>query len=110
MTSSTAMRLRAVLRRAGLVRLAMMVLRAIGYEQLFTRAMTRVISRGDCVWNVGANVGHYSRIFPERVGPNSVVSAFEPLPETVDRLRENVADLEGVRIMPFALSASSGAA
>ncbi|WP_419895921.1 FkbM family methyltransferase [Roseomonas sp. USHLN139] len=110
MTSAAARQLRSGLRRTGLIRLAMLLLRRLGYEQLFTRALARVIRPGHCVWDVGANLGVYSAMFGRLAGPQGMVYAFEPLPETVARLRRNLGGAPGIRVMPFALSDSSGLA
>ena len=36
-----------------------------GYEQSFRSAMLACIRPGDCVWDVGANVGFYSELFAD---------------------------------------------
>jgi FkbM family methyltransferase len=110
MTGATARHVRSGLRRVGLIKLAMIVLRKLGYEQLFTKAMQKVTRAGYCVWDIGANVGVYSRMFGELTGPNGMVYAFEPLPETVGRLKSNVSSNPRIKVMPFALSDSSGSA
>jgi FkbM family methyltransferase len=110
MTSSAACRVRTGLRRVGLGRLTVFVLRCLGYEKLFTRSMRKAIEPGHCVWDVGASFGVYSRMFCEMCGPGGAVYAFEPLPDTVARLRTNTSGLDRVRIMPVALSDTSGLA
>src|SRR5258708_3450461 len=76
---------RSVLRRSGLVPLLNRV-RSVwraGYEHVFSRSLLAEIRSGDCVWDVGANVGYYS----QRMAPlASRVVAFEPVPETFSRL------------------------
>jgi FkbM family methyltransferase len=42
--------------------------------------MLATIHPGDCVWDVGANLGHYTALFGDRVGPDGLVLAFEPAP------------------------------
>ena len=104
MTGRTAIRVRLILRRLGVAGLGMRMLRTIGYERLFTKAMEAAIRPGYCVWDVGANVGAYSQTFSQWVLPEGKVFAFEPLPETLPRLRSNVADASNVRVLPLALS------
>jgi FkbM family methyltransferase len=108
MTSSTAMTLRRVARRVGLVKAAMLLLRSLGYEQLLTKAMAARLLPGACVWDVGANVGHYTRLFSERVGSSGRVYAFEPLPVTVAKLTAAARGLDNVSILPIALSDHTG--
>nr|WP_274607310.1 FkbM family methyltransferase [Paracraurococcus ruber] len=83
-------------------------LRRLGYEVVLRGVVRRVIRPGDCVWDVGANRGLYTRMFGEKVGPDGTVVAFEPVPHTAERLRAAVADLPRVRTLPLALSDSSG--
>jgi FkbM family methyltransferase len=54
-----------------------------GYEENFGKAMFDCIRPGDCVWDVGANVGLYSELFAEAVGPTGTVISFEPAPDSV---------------------------
>jgi FkbM family methyltransferase len=54
-----------------------------------TWAITHV-GEGDTVIDAGANVGLYSIVLARAVGPTGRVVAFEPVPETVERLRASV--------------------
>jgi FkbM family methyltransferase len=45
--------------------------------------MSDCIRPGDCIWDVGANVGLYSELFAEAVGPAGTVVSFEPAPDSV---------------------------
>jgi len=83
------------------------------YEQGFMSAMLACIRPGDCVWDVGANIGFYSELFAEAVGPSGKVISFEPSPACVavleERLNERpVGALWGV--VPVALSNKNGEA
>ena len=49
----------------------------------------KLISSGDWVVDVGANVGHYTKKFSELVGPSGRVIAFEPVPTTFSLLSAN---------------------
>jgi FkbM family methyltransferase len=63
-------------------------------------------------WDVGANVGFYTLLLAELVGPQGKVFAFEPLPHSVDLLRRHV-EMNGhrnVRIFPCALADFDGEA
>src|SRR5258708_14187823 len=76
---------RSLLRRSGLVPLLNRV-RSVwrtGYEDVFSRSLLAEIRSGDCVWDVGANVGYYSQ---RMAALSSLLLAFEPVPETFSRL------------------------
>jgi len=49
-----------------------------------------MITAGDWVVDVGANVGHYTKRFSDLVGPEGRVIAVEPVPETFELLSANV--------------------
>jgi FkbM family methyltransferase len=59
-----------------------------GYEERFRAAMFACIRPGDCVWDVGANIGLYSELFAEAVGPTGKVISFEPSPDCVTIIEE----------------------
>jgi FkbM family methyltransferase len=52
--------------------------------------LSTLITSGDWVIDVGANVGHYTKRFSELVGPTGRVIAFEPVPETFALLAANL--------------------
>lgn len=58
------------------------------YEESFRAAMFECICPGDCVWDVGANVGLYSELFAAAVGPSGQVISFEPSLECVAIIEE----------------------
>ncbi len=49
-----------------------------------------LLSPGDCVVDIGANIGVYTKRCSELVGKNGRVIAFEPVPETFALLTSNV--------------------
>ena len=53
-----------------------------------------LISGGDWVVDIGANIGHYTLLFSKLVGPTGRVIAVEPIPETFELLCANVALLD----------------
>ena len=59
-----------------------------GYEESFRAAMFACIRPGDCVWDVGANIGLYSELFAAAVGPAGKVISFEPSPDCVAIIEE----------------------
>jgi len=59
------------------------------------------------VIDVGANVGQFA-VACAKIFPGIVVHSFEPLPECAERLQQNVAKLEHVRVYPIALGRQGG--
>jgi FkbM family methyltransferase len=53
--------------------------------------MRRVLTRGDVVFDVGANLGFYSTYASRLVGETGTVYAFEPVADTYRRLAETLA-------------------
>jgi FkbM family methyltransferase len=73
--------------------------------------ITVIMSRlgpGDVAWDVGANVGLYSRLMAEVVGAEGRVFAFEPSPGTFEELKRGLA--ENVTSLQMALSDLDGTA
>jgi FkbM family methyltransferase len=84
-----------------------------GYERSFRSATLESIRPGDCVWDVGANVGFYSELFAAAAGPSGKVISFEPSPSCVVLLEERRRDLATRapwEIVPVALSDKDGEA
>jgi FkbM family methyltransferase len=81
------------------------------WEMWITRALEELIEPGMTVVDVGANVGWYTLLAAERVGPSGRVVAFEANPETVALLRRTV-DVNGARgwttVEPVALADREG--
>jgi FkbM family methyltransferase len=66
----------------------------------------------DVVWDVGANIGLYSRIFVQRFNARHVF-AFEPMSENLPELHHNLAIggiTDRVTVLPLALSSRNGEA
>lgn len=80
-----------------------------GYEAAFDTGFSRTLRPGDCVWDVGANVGRYAEQFARKVGESGLVFAFEPSPATYPKLVEACASLSNVRPIRTALGREAGA-
>ena len=65
-----------------------------------------LISVGDWVIDVGANIGHYTKRFSELVGSTGRVIAFEPIPETFALLAANLQVLSKANITLINAAAS----
>ena len=80
--------------------------RLIG-EKRANRAILPLARPGDCVWDIGANVGFYTRQFLDRVGPSGHVVAIEPVPAHVDQLRP-LAQADRLTLVAAALARAEG--
>ena len=75
--------------------------------------MLACIRPGDCVWDVGANVGLYSEVFAAAAGPSGKVISFEPSPACAAMLEERLRDRAmgaSWETVPVALSDEDGEA
>jgi len=95
--------LRRIGRQFGLNRLVARLRGRDGYEEKFDSAVRSVIRQGDCIWDVGANIGHYSEKFAGWCGPSGMVVAFEPHPNNLERLRTRVGILANVKVVSCGL-------
>ncbi len=81
------------------------------YEEPFTRYLMRTLTVGQTAVDVGANVGMYTVLMAALVGTQGHVVAFEPNPDVLPFLRENVAVNwlnEQVTIRPTGAAAGPG--
>lgn len=60
------------------------------FEPLESELTRRLVGPGEIVLDIGANFGWYTTLLSRCVGPTGHVLAFEPLPPTYARLRENL--------------------
>ena len=108
LTSPVGLAARTVARRLGVTSVIVRLLNRGGYEAKFHAAMMAAIRPGMTLWDVGANVGYYTRQFADAVGPNGSVHAFEPGPRNRIALDREVAGIANVRVVPVALGAGNG--
>lgn len=83
-----------------------------GYAQDVDIMLTqRLLREGDAFVDGGANVGLFTIVAAEAVGPSGAVFAFEPAPATAEALRLNVrlSHLDWVRVEESALGRAGGA-
>jgi FkbM family methyltransferase len=81
------------------------------WEMWLTEAFAEVIRPGMTVVDVGANLGYFTLLMAELVGPTGLVHAFEPNPKLVARLKQSVAVngfAQRVEVHEQALSNSEG--
>jgi FkbM family methyltransferase len=67
------------------------ILRTGEWQPEIWNALTPVLPEGGVLLDVGAHIGYYSMKAAPRVGPMGRVVAFEPNPETLRLLRDNVS-------------------
>jgi FkbM family methyltransferase len=80
------------------------------WEPFETQVLARLLQADVEFFDIGANIGWYSLMAGRRLESRGVVHAFEPVPENVALLAQNVATnaLNNVRVNPFALGRVNG--
>lgn len=78
------------------------------YEARYDERLSGLIRPGDCVWDIGANVGYYTKAFAGRVGEEGRVYAFEPSPQNYDRLVDACSGLANVTPVRHAAGCRDG--
>jgi FkbM family methyltransferase len=80
------------------------------YEVGTSDALLSAIKEGDAVINIGADIGYYTCIAARKVGPKGSVYAFEPNPESFERLKQNVEQnhCDNVKLFPYAVADKKG--
>ena len=105
-TSPAVNRLRSLGRKLGFNRLlSRYLLRFRGREEAFENLFLACAEAGDVIWDVGANVGHFSCRIAGHVGSSGRVIAFEPSPTCFERLVERTASMPWVLARELALGA-----
>ncbi|MFN3309371.1 MAG: FkbM family methyltransferase [Anaerolineales bacterium] len=61
------------------------------YEPDLQTAIQELVRPGQVAYDVGANVGYVTLLLARRVGQSGKVIAFEPFPENVERLKQNLS-------------------
>lgn len=80
------------------------------YEPEQTELVKKNVKKGDIVLDIGANIGYYTLLFAQLVGPHGRVYAFEPDPSNFDLLKKSI-ELNGyqnVTLIQKAVSNKSG--
>lgn len=80
------------------------------YEFLVRKVICRNFLDGGVFIDVGANIGYYSLLAAQRLGPDGRIFAVEASPKTLIRLRENIAanKLSNITVIPFAAGETDG--
>ena len=77
-------------------------------EQAEQDAMRRVVSRGDVVFDIGANLGLHTVFLSQLIGPEGKLFAFEPNPALLPALGRTVGGLTNGTLYTCALSDQTG--
>ena len=99
---------RTIARKAGLTKLYWRFSSSDSYEEKFHDAIVAELHTGDLVWDVGANLGLYTKVFAEKTGASGEVVAFEPAPKTYEELSRATAEYPRVRREQMALGDFDG--
>lgn len=76
------------------------------YENEFA-FLRKYLKEGDVFFDIGANIGLYSLFASKIIGDNSKVFAFEPTPDTFERLQKNIRLNKLTNIKPYNIGLSS---
>ena len=71
------------------------------YDLPVTEAIMRLADPGDTALDVGANIGYMTLVLALSVGPRGRVLSFEPSPDVLPMLRENVSNWKSLKIAPI---------
>lgn len=80
------------------------------WEPHVERCLRDLLRPGDTVLDVGANLGYFSAVMAQAVGPSGRVFSFEPVPDTFEQLRlcALLNGFEWMTPLPVALGAAEG--
>jgi FkbM family methyltransferase len=79
-------------------------------EELFTGTLQDALRQGDCVVDIGANIGYYALMEARLIGPQGQVYAIEPAPHNMELLQSSVQlnKYSNVRTFQMAIGKSNG--
>jgi FkbM family methyltransferase len=72
--------------------------------------MRKTLKSGMTVLDVGANIGYFSALASGLVGNSGQVHAFEPMPQNLSRLRQNLSVFRWAHPHPYAVGNATGTA
>ena len=102
-TNKLVLALRSVARSVGVTKILGSLLGRKGYESSFDVAMISAVTAGSTVWDIGANVGHYTVKFAEAVGDQGHVVAFEPSAANRRELEAAVSNFSNIEVVAKAM-------
>lgn len=78
------------------------------YEPKNVETLRALVSPGETVWDVGANIGQMTYVLAKLVGRDGLVLAVEPGPENARQLRRHLGHRANVHIVEAAVSDTVG--
>lgn len=78
------------------------------YEEHFDKLFSSKIEPGFVVYDIGANIGHYSQIYSDLVGDKGRIVAFEPSQKNFQKLQDIMKNHNNVIGVNCAVGAASG--
>ena len=102
-TTPIFMFLRSAGRAVGLNKLIARFILGKGYETKYENKFINGLLSNDCIWDIGANIGHYTKIFSDKVSDSGAVCAFEPSPINFSNLEKNCRLLNNIFLFNFGL-------
>ena len=105
-TNSVVILTRSICRSLGINKYVAKFILGEEYEHNYDRGFSKCIQLGDCIWDIGANIGHYTASFSHRVGNTGKVIAFEPSPMNFARLSEKCSSLSNVSLHQVGIGAT----
>ena len=78
------------------------------YEKDTTDLFKEIIRPGMTVFDIGAHIGYFTRLFSRLAGRTGKIFAFEPDPENFALLEKNIAHLSNVTLINAAVSDNEG--
>jgi FkbM family methyltransferase len=81
-------------------------------EVLFTRMLQDALREGDCVLDIGANIGYYALMAARLTGPQGKVYAIEPVPHNMKLLEDSIRlnKYGNIETFPLAMGQSDSTA
>lgn len=75
-------------------------------ESSEVKMFSKLINKGDCVFEIGGHIGYVTQIFEDLVGAEGKVLVAEPTPKSRYLLKKNVRD--ATKVLPFAMADLDG--
>ena len=70
------------------------------------KMFSKLINKGDCIYEIGGHIGYVTQIFEDLVGAEGKVFVAEPTPKSRYLLEKNVRD--NTEVLPFAMADKDG--
>lgn len=78
------------------------------HHEWLNAVIREYVSAGDCVYDVGANIGYVSLLLAHQVGPTGTVHAFEPGKRAFGFLSRNIEGVQQIKAHPLGAGERQG--